>query len=97
MGFWIKKWKVSGDCQNIPRPRRHNKLKYRDRQVLPKEIKKNIIKLMAKKHRGLWFRRIPSSRSLLFLGFFDRDTTHKPLITKYSCSFRVRWHEALRN
>ncbi|GIY33696.1 transposable element Tc1 transposase [Caerostris darwini] len=37
----IKKWKVSGDCRNVPRVGRPTKLGDRDRRVLTREICKN--------------------------------------------------------
>jgi transposase len=41
VGYVIRKWKVSGDCRNVPRPGRPTKLGVRDRRVLSREIRKN--------------------------------------------------------
>ncbi|GFX92939.1 transposable element Tc1 transposase [Trichonephila clavipes] len=41
--FVIKKWKVSGDYRNVLSSARPTKLRYRDRQVLSKEIQPQTI------------------------------------------------------
>ncbi|GIY15091.1 transposable element Tc1 transposase [Caerostris darwini] len=41
VAYVIKKWKVSGDCRNVPLVGRPTKLGDRDRRVLTKEIRKN--------------------------------------------------------
>ncbi|GIX75141.1 hypothetical protein CEXT_392761 [Caerostris extrusa] len=46
-GLWIKEWKVSGDCRNVPRVGRPTKLGDRDRRVLTREIRKNRTQPMA--------------------------------------------------
>ncbi|GIX86426.1 protein-tyrosine sulfotransferase [Caerostris extrusa] len=46
VAYVIKKWKVSGDCRNVPRVGRPTKLGDRDRRVLTREIRKNRTQLM---------------------------------------------------
>ncbi|KFM59511.1 hypothetical protein X975_23094, partial [Stegodyphus mimosarum] len=45
--YVIKKWKVSGDCRNVPRVGRPTKLGDRDPRVLSREIRKNRTQQMA--------------------------------------------------
>ncbi|GIY64437.1 hypothetical protein CEXT_321831 [Caerostris extrusa] len=47
VAYVIKKWKVSGDCRNVPRVGRSTKLGDRDRRVLTREIQKNRTQPMA--------------------------------------------------
>ncbi|GIY24569.1 transposable element Tc1 transposase [Caerostris darwini] len=47
VAYVIKKWKVSGDCRNVPRVGRPTKLGDRDRRVLTREIRKNRTQPMA--------------------------------------------------
>jgi len=47
VAYVIKKWKVSGDCRNVPRVGRPTKLGARDRRVLSREIRKNRTQPMA--------------------------------------------------
>ncbi|GIY31120.1 transposable element Tc1 transposase [Caerostris extrusa] len=47
VAYVIKKWKVSGDCRNVPRVGRPTKLGDRDRRVLTREIRKNPTQPMA--------------------------------------------------
>ncbi|GIY77559.1 hypothetical protein CEXT_198091 [Caerostris extrusa] len=43
----IQKWKVNGDCHNVPRVGRHTRLGDRDLSVLSREIRKNLTHSMA--------------------------------------------------
>ncbi|GIZ03034.1 transposable element Tc1 transposase [Caerostris extrusa] len=47
VAYVIKKWKVSGDCRNVPRVGSPTKLEDRDRRVLTREIRKNRTQPMA--------------------------------------------------
>ncbi|GIY95305.1 transposable element Tc1 transposase [Caerostris extrusa] len=47
VAYVIKKWKVSGDCRNVPRVGIPTKPGDRDRRVLTREIRKNRTQPMA--------------------------------------------------
>ncbi|GIY27970.1 transposable element Tc1 transposase [Caerostris extrusa] len=88
MAYVIKKWKVSGDCRNVPRVGRPTKLEDRDRRVLTREIRKNRTQPMAlireefQQASGSIVSMNTIRKEAHLHGFYGRAAAHKPLITK---------------
>lgn len=103
VAYVIKKWKVSGDCRNVPRVGRPTKLGDRDRRVLSREIRKNRTHPMG--HILQEFQQASGSvvsintirKEAHLLGFHGRAAAHKPLITKSNRAARLKWCKAHRN
>ena len=99
----IKKWKVSGDCRNVPRVGRPTKLGDRDRRVLSREIRKNRAQPMAlirdefQQASGSIVSMNTIRKEAHLLGFHGRAAAHKPLITKSNRAARLMWCKAHRN
>lgn len=102
VAYVIQKWKVSGDCRNVPRVGRPTKLGDRDRRVLSREIRKNRTQPMA--HILQEFQQASGSvvsmntirKEAHLLGFHGRAAAHKPLITKSNRAARLMWCKAHR-
>ncbi|GIY15377.1 transposable element Tc1 transposase [Caerostris extrusa] len=76
VAYVIKKWKVSGDCRNVPRVGRPTKLEDGDRRVLTREIRKNSTQPMALIREGL-NGRVASALALGTTGFgFESRRCH---------------------
>ena len=103
MAYVIKKWKVSGDCRNVPRVGRPMKLGDRDQRVLAREIRKNHIQPMAlireefQQASGSIVSMNSIHKEAHLLGFYGRAAAHKPLITKSNRAARLMWCKAHRN
>ncbi|GIY47762.1 transposable element Tc1 transposase [Caerostris extrusa] len=103
VAYVIKKWKVSGDCRNVPRVGRPTKLGDRDRRVLTREIRKNrtqpmtLIREEFQQASG----RIVSiniiRKEVHLHGFHGLAAAHKPLITKSNHAARLMWCKTHRN
>ncbi|GIY99341.1 transposable element Tc1 transposase [Caerostris extrusa] len=103
VGYVIKKWKVSGDCRNVPRVGRPTKLGNRDRRVLTREIRKNrtqpraLIREEFQQASGSIVSMNTIRKEAHLHGFHGRAAAHKPLITKSNLSIRLMWCKAHRN
>ncbi|KFM60000.1 Transposable element Tc1 transposase, partial [Stegodyphus mimosarum] len=103
VAYVIKKWKVNGDCRNVPRVGRPKKLGDRDRRVLSREIRKNCTQPMAlireefQQASGSIVSMNTIRKEAHLLGFHGRATVHKPLITKSNRAARLVWCKAHRN
>ncbi|GIZ03878.1 transposable element Tc1 transposase [Caerostris extrusa] len=94
--YAIKKWKVSGDCRNVPRVGRPTKLGDRGRRVFTREIRKNRTLPMPLIHEE--FQQVSGSivsmntirKEAHLHGFHGRAAAHKPLITKSNRAARER-------
>ncbi|GIX74031.1 transposable element Tc1 transposase [Caerostris darwini] len=88
VAYVIKKWKVSGDCQNVPRVGGPTKLGDRDLRVLTREIRKNRTQPMAlireefQQASGSIVSMNTIRKEAHLHGFHGRAAAHKPLITK---------------
>ncbi|GIY06052.1 protein-tyrosine sulfotransferase [Caerostris extrusa] len=97
VAYVIKKWKVSGDCRNVPRVGRPTKLGDRDRRGLTREIRKNRTQPMAlireefQQANGSIVSMNTIRKEAHLHGFHGRAAAHKPLITKYNRSARLMW------
>ncbi|GIY14008.1 transposable element Tc1 transposase [Caerostris extrusa] len=103
VAYVIKKWKVSGDCRNVPRVGRPTKLGDRDRRVLTREIRKNRNQPMAlireefQQASGSIVSMNTIRKEAHLHGFHGRAAAHKPLITKSNRAARLMWCKAHRN
>ncbi|GFY12989.1 transposable element Tc1 transposase [Trichonephila clavipes] len=81
---------MSGDCRNLLRHGRSTKLRYKDRRVLSKEIRKNPTKRMP--HIIQEFQKAPGTvvsinnicKEAHLLGSHGRAASHKSLLTNYN-------------
>ncbi|GIY63825.1 c-Maf-inducing protein [Caerostris extrusa] len=95
VAYVIKKWKVSGDCRNVPRVGRPTKLGDRDRRVLTREIRKNRTQPMAlireefQQASGSIVSMNTIRKEAHLHGFHGRAAAHKPLITKSNRAVRM--------
>ncbi|GIY00567.1 transposable element Tcb1 transposase [Caerostris darwini] len=103
VAYVIKKWKVSGDCRNVPRVGRPTKLGDRDRRVLTREIRKNRTQPMAlirekfQQASGSIVSMNTIRKEAHLHGFHGRAAAHKHLITKSNRAVRLTWCKAHRN
>ncbi|GIY56266.1 transposable element Tc1 transposase [Caerostris extrusa] len=103
VAYVIKKWKVSGDCRNVPRVGRPTKLGDRDRRVFTREIRKNRTQPMAlireefQQASGSIVSMNTIRKEAHLHGFHGRAAAHKPLITKSNRAARLMWCKAHRN
>ncbi|GIY83098.1 transposable element Tc1 transposase [Caerostris darwini] len=103
VAYVIKKWKVSGDCRNVPRVGRPTKLGDRDRRVLTREIRKNRTQPMAlireefQQASGSIVSMNTIRKEAHLHGFHSRAAVHKPLITTSNHAARLMWCKAHRN
>src|SRR5215510_11052761 len=97
VGYVIRKWKVSGDCRNVPRPGRPTKVGVRDRRVLSREIRKYRTQLVAdireefQQASGTVVSMNTIRKEADLLGYHGCAAAHKPLITKSNSSARIMW------
>ncbi|GIY31257.1 transposable element Tc1 transposase [Caerostris darwini] len=102
VAYVIKKWKVSGDCRNVPRVGRPTKLGDRDRRVLTREIRKNRTQQMAlireefQQASGSIVSMNTIRKEAHLHGFHGRTAAHKPLITKSNRAAQLMWCKAHR-
>lgn len=102
VAYVIQKWKVSGDFHNMLRISRRMKLGDRDRQVLPKEIRKNSTQQMA--HILQEFQLASGCvvintirKKAYLLVFMGVACCHlKTLITKSDRAARLMWYKVRR-
>ncbi|KFM62165.1 Transposable element Tc1 transposase, partial [Stegodyphus mimosarum] len=101
--YVIKKWKVSGDCRNVPRAGRPTKLGDSGRRVLSREIWKNRTQPMAlireefQQASGSIVSMNTIRKEAHLLGFHGRAAAHKALIIKSNRAARLMWCKAHRN